>query len=270
MPSSVLPLEGLTLETMIQPFRATLLQPLLMAGLLVGSFRSPSTYQDALFKTVGERLSLRSLRQVMAALLAAGTLYRLNKLFSKLVLNNFVRDKYWNWDREIVLVTGGCSGIGELIVQKLAEHKVKVVVFDVSEPRTRVSPTTRFYKVDITSSAAIRESAQRVREDVGHPTVLVNNAGIGTTKTILDSTEESIRGTFNVNILAHFLLVREFLPHMIEQNHGHIVTIASMASFVVHAGNVAYASTKAAALAFHEGLGQELKSRYAAKNVRTT
>jgi short-subunit dehydrogenase len=65
-------------------------------------------------------------------------------------------------------------------------------------------------------------------------------------------------------------MVKEFLPAMVKQNHGHIVTLASMASYSVHAGNVDYACSKASALAFHEGLAQEIKSRYKAPKVRTT
>ncbi|OKO97743.1 hypothetical protein PENSUB_9669 [Penicillium subrubescens] len=57
---------------------------------------------------------------------------------------------------------------------------------------------------------------------------------------------------------------------MVKQNHGHILTVASMASFVTQGKNVSYACTKAAALSFHEGLAQELKHRYNAPKVRTT
>jgi short-subunit dehydrogenase len=99
---------------------------------------------------------------------------------------------------------------------------------------------------------------------------LINNAGTGSGATILDETEQELQRTFDVNILAHFKLVKEFLPHMIERNHGHIVTIASMASFASVANNVSYSATKAGALAFHEGLAQELKARYGANKVRTT
>src|ERR1700712_2102913 len=65
-------------------------------------------------------------------------------------------------------------------------------------------------------------------------------------------------------------MVREFMPAMAKKNHGHIVTIASMASYVVHAQNVDYCCTKASAVAFHEGLSSELRARYNAPNVRTT
>lgn len=87
--------------------------------------------------------------------------------------------------------------------------------------------------------------------------------------TILDASEEQIRQIFDVNIIAHFLLVREFLPAMIERDHGHVVTIASMASFVTGVRNVDYSCTKAGTLAFHEGLAQELRHVHKARKIRT-
>jgi short-subunit dehydrogenase len=86
---------------------------------------------------------------------------------------------------------------------------------------------------------------------------------------LLNESISEIRKLFDVNVLAHFILVKEFLPAMIERNHGHIVTVASMASFVTMTQNVSYSSSKAAALAFHEGLAQELKHKYNAPGVRT-
>lgn len=65
-------------------------------------------------------------------------------------------------------------------------------------------------------------------------------------------------------------MVKEFVPAMTAKNHGHILTTASMASFIAPAGMVDYACTKASALAFHEGLAQELKYHYNAPKVRTT
>jgi short-subunit dehydrogenase len=112
--------------------------------------------------------------------------------------------------------------------------------------------------------------AAEIRKDVGEPTVLINNAGVGSATTILEGNEESIRRTFNVNTISHFIMVKEFLPAMVKKNHGHVVTIASMASFFTFAQMVDYACSKASALAFHEGLHSELRSRYNAPDVRTT
>lgn len=87
---------------------------------------------------------------------------------------------------------------------------------------------------------------------------------------IVDQPTAETERIFNINILSHFHLVREFPPAMARQNHGHIVTVASMASFVTQGKDVSYACTEAAALAFHEGLTQESKHRYNAPKVHTT
>jgi short-subunit dehydrogenase len=100
--------------------------------------------------------------------------------------------------------------------------------------------------------------------------VVINNAGIGIVGSLLERPQSAIIKTFEVNIISHFLIIREFLPAMIKNNHGHIVTVASLASFGPQLGLVDYASSKAGALAFHEGLSQELKWLYNAPKVRTT
>jgi all-trans-retinol dehydrogenase (NAD+) len=104
---------------------------------------------------------------------------------------------------------------------------------------------------------------------VGTPTVLVNNAGVARGKTILDATEKDVRFTFEVNTLAHYWIVKEFVPALVAHDHGMIVTVASLAAYVTAPGMVDYASSKAAALAFHEGLTAELKTKYNAPKVRT-
>jgi len=75
--------------------------------------------------------------------------------------------------------------------------------------------------------------------------------------------------TFDVNTLSHYWLAKEFLPHMVSQNHGMVVTVASLAAYVTAPQMVDYAASKAAALTFHEGLAAELKTRYNAPKVRT-
>lgn len=127
-----------------------------------------------------------------------------------------------------------------------------------------------FYRCNITDSADIKTVGDKIRADHGEPTVLVNNAGVAHDGTVLEEPEAKIRQTIEVNTLAHFLTVREFLPAMVSKNHGHVVTIASMASFLALGEMVDYCCSKASALAFHEGLGQELKLWYKAPRVRTS
>jgi short-subunit dehydrogenase len=62
-----------------------------------------------------------------------------------------------------------------------------------------------------------------------------------------------LRKIFDVNVLSNWYTIKAFLPDMITKNKGHIVTVASIASFISVAGMVDYCSTKAGVLAFHEG-----------------
>ncbi|RYC80259.1 hypothetical protein BFJ63_vAg16855 [Fusarium oxysporum f. sp. narcissi] len=156
-----------------------------------------------------------------------------------------------------------------MLVRKLAKNCIKVISLDVVPPKNSLPANAYFYEADITTTKSIREVAERIRRDHGDPTVLVNNAGVAKGAPILDETEEQIRQVFDVNLIASFLLIQEFLPSMIQNNHGHVVSVASMASFVTGANNVDYACSKVGALAMHEGLAQELRHRYKAPKVRT-
>lgn len=69
----------------------------------------------------------------------------------------------------------------------------------------------------------------------------------------MDASPEWVEKIFRVNLISHWQLVQEFLPGMLKQQKGHIVSIASVASFVGVASMVDYSATKAGLLAFHEG-----------------
>lgn len=88
--------------------------------------------------------------------------------------------------------------------------------------------------------------------------------------TILNTSDDYLRKIFDVNVLSNWYTIKAFLPSMIKANKGHIVTIASTASFIGVGGLADYTATKAAILSFHEGLNQELKHHYKAPNVLTT
>lgn len=209
-------------------------------------------------------------QKALGVLLALGLIRSLNKSLSQWTLNNWTSSPRWNPARELILITGGCSGIGKQVMEDLSKTGVRVIILDITEPKFTLPRNVAFYRADITSSANIAEVAKLIRDKHGDPTVLVNNAGVGYDGTILEEPESKIRQTFEVNTISHFLMVKEFLPAMIKANHGHVVTIASMASFVALGEMADYCCSKASALAFHESLRQELKSWYNAPGVRTS
>lgn len=192
-----------------------------------------------------------------------------HKSLSKLVLNNFQRTEKWDPENELVLLTGGTSGIGKQLAEDLSKQQLRVIVLDIQRPTDSLPRNVIFYQVDITSSQELSDVARRIKTEHGDPTILINNAGVFEHGTILEKTEERIRRTYEVNNLAHYLLIKEFLPYMIRENRGHVITVASVASFVAVGEMVDYCCSKAAALVFHEGLRQELKYWYNAPNVRT-
>ncbi|EUC45034.1 hypothetical protein COCMIDRAFT_96648 [Bipolaris oryzae ATCC 44560] len=187
----------------------------------------------------------------------------------------FFTDKsVWDWKSEVAVVTGGSAGIGAYVVKKLVSHGTRVAVLDVS-PLSDVFTKDelaliRFYRCDVTSQDDIRQAAEALRSDFGHPSILVNNAGIGNAWPILDIPYARLQSMFNINVMSHWITVQEFLPDMLKKKKGHIMTVASLASFATVAGAVDYSCAKAAILAFHEGLTLELKHRYNCPEILTS
>jgi len=97
----------------------------------------------------------------------------------------------------------------------------------------------------------------------------VNNAGVVSGKTFLEVSDKMAELTMDVNILAHFWTVKAFLPDMIRENKGHIVTIASAAGIVGVHGLADYCASKFAAFGFDESIRMELR-KLGKKGVKTT
>lgn len=171
--------------------------------------------------------------------------------------------------KEIALVTGAASGIGRLMALRLASKGCRVVIWDIDsdglEAVTKeieaAGDVVHFYKCNLRDRNEIYKTAKKVREDIGEVSLLINNAGIISGKKLLETSDEEILATFDVNSLAHFWTIKEFLPSMLQHNHGHIVSIASIAGCTGLPGAVDYCSSKFAAVGLMEALRQELVSQ---------
>lgn len=204
-------------------------------------------------------------------------LFDFNSFLNRLAANRWTLQSgkaRWNWSKEIAVVTGGSGGIGACVVKRLVAQGIQVAVLDVVPLAESFSDaersSIRYYKCDITSRDAIHQVGEAIRSDLGSPSILVNNAGIGNAYTILEIPQDSLRKLIDINLVSHWSTVQEFLPDMIAKKKGHVMSVASLASFVALAGAVDYSCTKAALLAFHEGLTQELKHRHKCPEVMTT
>lgn len=127
-----------------------------------------------------------------------------------------------------------------------------------------------YYKCNVSNQNEVTSVAEAIRSTLGAPSILINNAGIGKPYLILNLPPGRINEVLSVNVMSHFYTVQEFLPDMIKQKKGHVMAVASLASFVSGVTMSSYSSSKAAMLALYESLNQELKHRYQAPEIKTS
>ena len=249
------------------------LNPLVSGPLLLALLTSPETVQ----KLFAERLRIDAgahiglAKRVLQILLAIGSLRYINGVFSRMATNagRLGAAEGWNWSHEVAVVTGGCSGIGYQTVKRLAERNIKVAILDVQEMPESLNKirNIHYFKCDVTSAEDVARAAKSINEILGRPSILVNNAGIARPASILEQSRKDVQKVFEINTFAHWTTVQQFLPHMIAENRGHVVTIASIVSYLTAARATDYSASKAAAMAFHEGLSSELRYLYKTTGV---
>jgi all-trans-retinol dehydrogenase (NAD+) len=167
---------------------------------------------------------------------------------------------------QIVLVTGAGSGLGRLLSLSFARLGARLVLWDIDENGNKKTAElikaeqgqVTTYTVDLSKSESIYQTAKRVKSEVGDVDILINNAGIVTGKKLLDSPDELIQKTMDVNCNAHFWTTKAFLPSMMSRNHGHIVSIASGAGLFALPELCDYCASKFAVVGFDESLRTEL------------
>ncbi|KZS97932.1 retinal short-chain dehydrogenase/reductase [Sistotremastrum niveocremeum HHB9708] len=179
------------------------------------------------------------------------------------------RGERCDWGEQIVLITGGSSGVGALLANTLAVRNVTVVVLDVV-PIVTENYNINFYECDVSNWEAVSAVHQKIVDEVGHPTIIINNAGIVHGKSLLDLAPKDIERTFNVNVLGYFWILKAFLPELLKQKSGHIVTVGSVLGLLGIPSLSDYCASKAAVINLHETLRYELDTKYCTPNIRTT
>lgn len=169
---------------------------------------------------------------------------------------NYYTDKH-------ILITGAASGLGRLLAEKMGELGANLILLDIDVEGLE-SVKSDLVKKDIhveiyACDLSDRQNIIQVTEQISRVDILVNNAGFVTGKYILDAPDELIKRTFQINILAHFWLVKQFLPEMLERDSGHVVTIASAGGLAATPRMTDYCSSKFAAVGFDESLRLELR-----------
>ncbi|MEU1299165.1 SDR family oxidoreductase [Streptomyces shenzhenensis] len=167
-------------------------------------------------------------------------------------------------DYRTALVTGASTGIGAVVVERLARQGLEVhAVARNGERLADLAARTGCvpHAVDITDTAALAEAVGGLDVDV-----LVNNAGVSRTGNILTADEWAVDEQVAVNIQAVLHLVRLLMPGMVKRDLGHIVNISSIAGVYNFDGNTVYHATKAAV----HTLSRQLRVDGFGRRVRVT
>ncbi|EKG22426.1 Short-chain dehydrogenase/reductase SDR [Macrophomina phaseolina MS6] len=256
-----LPREGFTIDTLARLFKHTALNPALTLPLiLLARCTSRGQHVASTHPTALKHLK---------TLLYLGLADRVSAWLDRAVANNWTNDTY-DWNKELVVVTGGSDGIGKEIVLLLSALSIRVAVIDIQPPTYDLPAAASYFHCDLSSPASIDAALASIRTRFSaDPTILINNAGVCFGKPLLSTPPHLVRKTFDINTLSHFHLAQSLLPSMIARNHGTIVTVASQAAYVAAPYLADYAASKAAALSLHEALAAELATVYSAPKVRT-
>ena len=163
--------------------------------------------------------------------------------------------------KPVAVVTGASRGIGRAVAKRLIPEYDVVAVARSAEQlellATEIAAAgghCRPIAIDITDPLAVQTSLSGVDAQV-----LVNNAGVGVLKPLLELTREQWMQMVNLNFNALFDVTRAIAPAMVARRSGHVVIIGSITGRSPFAGGTCYAATKAAANSFAESLMLELR-----------
>ncbi len=165
------------------------------------------------------------------------------------------------------LVTGASAGIGWATAIALARHGVNLVVTARREERLRqlseeiksLGAQAAYHAGDAAEESTAKQAIAQAINTFGHLDILINNAGAGNYKHLVDTSAEDYDALMNANMRSGFLFSRYAVPHMIEQKSGTILFISSVAGLQGAPGESVYCATKFAQSGFAQSLDAELR-----------
>lgn len=159
---------------------------------------------------------------------------------------------------KIVLITGASSGIGKSIALFLNEKGFKVYGTCRNPKKYNISKFS-LLKCDINSISEIEDVINFIIKKESRIDVLINNAGIGITGPIEETTDEDIKSAFQTNVFGPIDIIKRCIPSMRKNNNGLIINITSVLGYFGIPYRGIYCSTKSSLEIIGEVLSMELK-----------
>ena len=168
------------------------------------------------------------------------------------------------------LITGATGGLGIEICKMLLEKECNVFLTSTNKSKLKnieIKLSKKFknskifiQKTDLRKTDQIEKLVDKIKKEMGDVDVIVNCAGIFSSKSIDKTTLNEFEDIFNVNVKAPFLLAKNFVPEMRKRRWGRIINIGSSSSYSGFKNSTAYCTSKHGILGLSRSLFEEVKS----------
>lgn len=164
---------------------------------------------------------------------------------------------------KIVVITGAGSGIGRCLAQQFDKAGARLALGDINEvglaeTAAQLSGKPLTERFDVADRGAFEAFAHQVLDALGPPDVVINNAGVDVSQSVVDTSYEDFEWLFGINFWGVVHGTKAFLPAMIERDQGVMVNISSIFGYVAWPMHSAYVASKFAVRGYTETLRHEL------------
>ena len=170
---------------------------------------------------------------------------------------------------KVALITGASAGIGQACARALAAEGASLVL--TARRRERLESLAEEVRAlggdaslvigDAREEETARQAAATASETFGRLDILINNAGVGNYKNLVDTSADDYDEMMDSNVRSTFLFTRHAVPTMLAQGAGTVLMISSMAGLYGFAGEAVYCATKFAQVGFAQALDRELRGQ---------
>lgn len=169
-----------------------------------------------------------------------------------------------DWSNQVAVITGGASGIGFALAEKLQTEGVHLALLDMNpkgleNAKAKLDGKPLVVQMDVSDEASVTKAIDTVVEQLGRIDILMNSAGI-TGKTNIKAhevTSEDFDLVYGVNLRGSFLICKAVIPHMLKTGYGRVCLMASISGKEGNAGMTAYSTTKAGVIGLTKVLGKD-------------
>lgn len=180
-------------------------------------------------------------------------------------MNNILEDK-------VVILTGSGGGIGSAIAEKLAQKKMKIVLFggnnieklEKTKEKVQLYSSSLMLPGNLTDLDFMTSAIETVLSTFGKIDILINNAGLAQSTPFEEITEKEFDLLMDINVRTPFFLTQKVIPFLKKSDHGTIINIASVVSHAGYPLQSVYSASKHALL----GLTKSIAREYYKENIR--